>query len=45
MYLVAPNVLINESELRKFGLRVGSILLVILQSGNGSPGTDKLSTR
>jgi hypothetical protein len=29
MYLVAPNVLINESALRKFGLKVGEILLVI----------------
>jgi hypothetical protein len=32
MYLVAPGVLLNESEMRKFGVRVGSILLVILQS-------------
>ena len=31
MYLVAPGVLINESELKKFGVRVGSLLLVILQ--------------
>jgi hypothetical protein len=31
MYLVAPGVLLNESEMRKFGVRVGSILLVILQ--------------
>lgn len=31
MYLVAPGVLLNESEMTKFGIRVGSILLVILQ--------------
>jgi len=29
MYLVNPNTLINESEMRKFGLRVGQIILVI----------------
>lgn len=31
MYLVAPNVLINESSLSKFGVRVGELLLVILR--------------
>ena len=31
MYLVAPGVLINESEMSKFGVRVGSIQLVILR--------------
>ncbi|WP_246125089.1 DUF3833 domain-containing protein [Exilibacterium tricleocarpae] len=29
MYLVSPNVLINESSLRKFGFEVGRLLLVI----------------
>ena len=29
MYLVAPDILINESMMRKFGLRVGEIVLVI----------------
>ncbi|MCF8068171.1 MAG: DUF3833 domain-containing protein [Desulfobacterales bacterium] len=29
MYLVNPNTLINESEMTKFGFRVGEILLVI----------------
>ena len=29
MYLVAPDVVINESVMRKFGVEVGSILLVI----------------
>lgn len=29
MYLVNPNTLINESEMRKFGLNVGQIILVI----------------
>jgi hypothetical protein len=29
MYLVNPNTLINESEMRKFGLSVGQIILVI----------------
>lgn len=33
MYLVAPGVLVNESEMKKFGVRVGSILLVILKAG------------
>jgi len=31
MYQVAPGVIINESVLKKFGVRVGSLLLVILQ--------------
>ena len=31
MYLVAPDVLINESQMSKFGVRVGSIDLVILR--------------
>jgi len=31
MYLVSPNVLINESTLHKFGVRVGSLDLVILR--------------
>ena len=29
MYLVAPDVLINESSLSKFGVRVGNLVLVI----------------
>lgn len=29
MYLVQPNILINESEMSKFGVRVGEIVLVI----------------
>lgn len=37
MYLVAPGVLINESVMTKFGVRVGSILLVILHSGGATP--------
>ena len=32
MYLVAPGVLLNESQMTKFGVRVGSLLLVILQA-------------
>jgi len=35
MYLVAPGILINESEMTKFGVRVGSLLLVILQAPRG----------
>ncbi|MEH6611240.1 MAG: DUF3833 domain-containing protein [Halioglobus sp.] len=31
MYLVSPDVLVNESVLTKFGVRVGSLLLVILR--------------
>ena len=33
MYQVAPDLLINESEMTKFGIRVGSILLVIQKTG------------
>jgi hypothetical protein len=40
MYLVSPDVLINESILTKFGLRVGSLLLTILrQDGKRAGGT------
>tara|TARA_R110002049_G_scaffold85550_18_gene217512 strand:- start:498 stop:1034 length:537 start_codon:yes stop_codon:yes gene_type:complete len=31
MYLVSPNVLINESSMSKFGLRVGNLVLVIVK--------------
>ena len=31
MYLTAPNVLLNESVMSKFGFRVGSIQLVIVK--------------
>ncbi|MEH6592087.1 MAG: DUF3833 domain-containing protein [Halioglobus sp.] len=31
MYLVSPNVLINESILKKFGVRVGSLTLTIIK--------------
>ena len=34
MYLVAPDLLINESVMRKFGFEVGTILLVIQRVGN-----------
>lgn len=40
MYLVAPGVLVNESEMRKFGVRVGSILLVILRAESGRLDSD-----
>ncbi len=33
MYLVSPDILINESRMLKFGIRVGEILLVIRRSG------------
>jgi hypothetical protein len=37
MYLVSPDVLINESSMTKFGIKVGEILLVIQrESGNNS---------
>ena len=36
MYLVAPGVLINESQMTKLGVRVGSILLVILKTPLGN---------
>jgi len=29
MYLVEPNILINESRMTKFGIKVGEIILVI----------------
>jgi len=35
MYLVDENTLINESELRKFGFRVGELTLVIRRLGEG----------
>ena len=34
MYLVAPDVLINESTLSKFGVRVGNLVLVITRTPN-----------
>lgn len=35
MYLVSPDILINESSLSKFGLRVGDLLLVIAKTTPG----------
>lgn len=35
MYLVHPNVLINESRMKKWGFGVGEILLVIEKRGDG----------
>jgi hypothetical protein len=35
MYLVAPDVLINESSLSKFGVRVGNLVLVITRKPAG----------
>ena len=35
MYLVSPDVLINESTLNKFGLQVGALLLVIERRERG----------
>ena len=51
MYLVSPGVLINESQMTKFGVRVGSILLVILRQDSpmtsgiesGAPAPDSQS--
>ncbi|MFT6364900.1 MAG: hypothetical protein ACJARI_000336 [Bacteroidia bacterium] len=37
MYLISPDVLINESSLKKFGVRVGSLDLVILRQTGGAP--------
>ena len=34
MYRVAPNILVNESRMTRFGVQVGSILLVIVQQHN-----------
>ena len=52
MYLVSPGVLINESQMTKFGVRVGSILLVILRQDSpmtsgiesGAPAPDSQSS-
>jgi hypothetical protein len=52
MYLVSPGVLINESQMTKFGVRVGSILLVILRQDSpmisgiesGAPAPDYQSS-
>ena len=40
MYLVAPDILVNESEMSKFGVRVGSILLVIIKQ---APAVDAVT--
>ena len=37
MYLVAPDVLINESVMKKFGVKVGSIDLVIVRHDRDRP--------
>ena len=34
MYLVSPNILINESDMSKFGWRVGNLVLVIARQPN-----------
>ena len=34
MYLVAPDILINESSMSKFGWRVGNLVLVIVRHAN-----------
>ena len=39
MYLVSENVLINESIMKKFGIRVGSISLVIIRHRVATPVT------
>jgi hypothetical protein len=36
MYLVSPNVLINESSMSKFGWRVGNLVLVIVRQTDGN---------
>ncbi|AQA18380.1 hypothetical protein BST95_09170 [Halioglobus japonicus] len=36
MYLLTPDLLINESKMRKFGVRVGEILLVIQRVPGGA---------
>lgn len=35
MYLVSPDILINESSLSKFGVRVGNLVLVIVKNPPG----------
>jgi hypothetical protein len=37
MYLVAPDILINESVMKKFGIKVGSIDLVIIRHDGDRP--------
>lgn len=37
MYLVSDNVLINESSMKKFGVKVGSIALVIIRHDSQPP--------
>jgi len=36
MYLVSPDILINESSMSKFGWRVGNLVLVIVRHTDGS---------
>lgn len=43
MYLVTPDVLINESILSKFGFRVGAILLTIRRQPGGQASVDKVA--
>jgi hypothetical protein len=40
MYLVEPDVLINESRLQKFGFGVGRILLIIIRHSPGAGSSD-----
>ena len=39
MYLLTPDLLINESKLKKFGFRVGELLLVIARQPSPAAGT------
>lgn len=43
MYLIDANTLLNESVMRKFGFRVGEIILVIRRSGDAevTPGSEQ----
>ena len=36
MYLVTPNIIVNQSKMLKFGIEVGSILLVIVRNTENS---------
>jgi hypothetical protein len=39
MYLVSPTVLLNESSMFKFGVELGSIVLVIIRQDDAATAT------
>lgn len=44
MYLLTPDILINESQLKKFGVRVGELVLVIIRQPGKLPAEQQISS-